>query len=1278
MNAEIHVRNMSNLSATSKQDFRLRIVSSGEKKQIGLEIQINDGMVTIGRDASCTIVLKDLSISRKHAQLQITLDGLKLSDMGSENGVWIGSERVQGQIIQPGQQFRVGTTVFEIIGDVVPELDTNDSPKPEIPKVDQDKTYAIDVSNLAKSLPSLAPEDSTVTGFIVKIVEFGKKGALSTREVLVRTTVATIGRGEDCTIVLDRTDVSRIHAKIELCPEGFRVTDTGSTNGIWIGTRAINEEIIPAETKLRVGRTVELTCHLFNESGKNEPEGYPAVQDELGDESSQTIFMPVLANEVQQRKWLEQEGTLVEVKGNEPFLLANANYIWYLIEGDIDIFTVAVTEGKPQGARTHFLRILPGQCFFGLDPRRFGMESGFLVVGSQGTQLRRIEMNHLKTLATTPTSAKGVASLLDTWISGLSKSLVRDLTQQVSASVDLEVGVQATLDSKQKARSAEGLVWVNVFSGSLLFNDMATPVFKGTELPFPLSPESWLQPVSDEFDDAIFRPVSTLEALRQPKFWEGLDVFHQVLCEIEFINKRLAAVDEYLRLQQKAAYSKRAAEAAYDAIGSVLSTESEGTGEFLELSDTAPLLRACKLVGASLDLEVQTLPGTSDRMTFVEHLAAIASASGFRTRTVVLRAEWWKEDNGPLLAQLEETGTPVAILPTSARSSEYVDTKTGTRGKVDETFSARLNGFAQTFYRPFPDGQLSAFDVIRFGARGLKIDLRLLILMGIIVGIFGTATPYLTGRIFDAAIPQADRGMLFAFGFALFGTALATSLFKFTQGIATVRLQGKMEYSIQSALWDRLLNLPANFFRKYSAGDLSDRVNGVDAIQNLVSGAGIAAVLGSFSGLFYVVLMFTYNIRLALLAIALTLVFVGTTMLANYLQLRHQRNEIAMRGRITGLVLNLITGVTKLRICGAEHHAFRVWAQNFAQQRRISFAVGTIQNMVSVFNAVFPIISSMGIFAMMIYEQQQAAETGQPGLTIGDFIAFTGAYGAFLGAMQSLGDASLNLLRVVPIYERLKPILVTTPEVDSSKSYPGRLEGEIELSQVFFRYVKDGAWIVKDLSLKINPGEFVAFVGESGCGKSTIMRLMLGFEQPAMGSIYFDAQDLSSLDARMLRQQMGVVLQVSRVLPTDVYRNIVGVSSRTMEEAWAAAEQAGLAEDIRAMPMGMHTYVSEGGGTLSGGQRQRLLIARSIVNKPKILFLDEATSALDNRAQAIVTESMDKLDATRIVIAHRLSTIINANKICYLQEGEIVEMGTYQELMDQGGRFAALARRQMA
>ena len=381
---------------------------------------------------------------------------------------------------------------------------------------------------------------------------------------------------------------------------------------------------------------------------------------------------------------------------------------------------------------------------------------------------------------------------------------------------------------------------------------------------------------------------------------------------------------------------------------------------------------------------------------------------------------------------MSESKTPVALLPIGARRYELFDGVAGARREVDAAVAATLTPFAYACYRPFPPGPLRARDLLRFGARGIRSDVRTLVGTAIGVGIFGTITPYLTGRIFDAAIPQADRGMLIAFGLALAASAIAVSLFKLVQGVAAVRIQARVEAAIQSAMWDRVLSLPASFFRAYPAGDLADRVGGVDVIQSLISGAGVSAILGAISGLFFVVQMITYNRELAMLAVVLTFIFVGANVLANVWQLRYQRRETELKGSIAGLVLNLITGVSKVRTSGAEPHAFRVWAEAFAQQRRLAYKAGQVQAGATVFSTTFPIVSSMAIFLVMLSQQQAATQAGRPGgarggatLTTGEFIAFTTAYGLFLAAMQALGDASLSLLRMIPVYERFAPILST-------------------------------------------------------------------------------------------------------------------------------------------------------------------------------------------------------------------------------------------------------------
>jgi ATP-binding cassette subfamily C protein len=325
----------------------------------------------------------------------------------------------------------------------------------------------------------------------------------------------------------------------------------------------------------------------------------------------------------------------------------------------------------------------------------------------------------------------------------------------------------------------------------------------------------------------------------------------------------------------------------------------------------------------------------------------------------------------------------------------------------------------------------------------------------------------------------------------------------------------------------------------------------------------------------------------------------------------------------------------------------------------------------AVFNAAYPIITSLAIFATLAASQARGLSTGQ-------FLAFSAAFAQLLFAALQLSAALISILRVIPIYERAKPILETLPEADQGKADPGELWGEIEINHVSFRYKDNGPLVLKDVSLHIKPGEFVALVGPSGSGKSTFLRLLLGFESPESGAIYYDGQDLTGLDMGSVRQQIGVVLQNGKIMSGLLMQNIIGSSLLSVDDAWEAARMAGLDEDIRRMPMGMFTMVSEGGGTFSGGQRQRLMIARAIAHKPRIVFFDEATSALDNRTQEIVSRSLEGLHATRVVIAHRLSTISNAHRIYVVDGGRIVQTGTYSELIAQPGLFADLAKRQTA
>jgi NHLM bacteriocin system ABC transporter ATP-binding protein len=1238
----------------------LRIVTCNVAGMDGEVFRVPKTGATIGRDDNCTVCIKDKRISRNHAKVESVPGGFKVVDLGSANGVWVDEKQVSEVSLEPGARFRIGETLFELVG----------PPPAEPPEGPYDRTVAMKVPEIRKPTPSPPPRPAAsppsrpaprAIEFIVRVAAVRGTATLPIGKEFPILGATTLGRSEDAGITLRDESASRLHAKLEATPDGkFKLSDNGSANGVWLDSRRIKEELIAPGQRFRIGDTF-LEAHL--PAPKKQEAGETRISDDLGE---------LMAGMAAMR--LETAGEGVVMSGSKPELLSDPGFAFYLVAGKVEIFTVTIKDGRPLGGRDHFLTLEPGEAFFGMD---LGMvkDSGFLAMGKGGTQVRRIPIAQMRQIAADEHVGKKVAGLLDKWVSRMAARLTRDVPK-LETEVRLENGKPATLEKGKRVKALDGVCWLEFEPGTVNFLSM-NPLFPEQErVLFPLTPQLWLE-AGGEVDKLELTGRECLSALDDDALWDGLHLFHQAVCEYEFVNKRLALVDEVQRLDIKAKQSEAAKGAAYDAIGAVLAGKNVEP-DVGQSGSAEPVIAACRLVGQASGIRVKVPAEARTQRTFEDNLGAIASASRFRTRRVVLRGEWWKGDQGAVLAILEKGGVPVAILPKGPRAYQYVDPATGARQPMNADLAATLSPFAYTFYRGFPSGQIGAQDLLRFGARGLAPDFSAVVAMGVLTGVLGAATPFLTGQIIDQAIPQGEKSLLMQLGGGMLLTALASAAFKITQSIAVVRIESKMDYTLQAALWDRLLDLPSEFFRRFGAGDLAERAAGINAIRGILSRAGVGGILSAISSVAYVALMISYSFKLAAVAMGLTLLLVGFTTTGNYLQLKYQRQQTQVQGKLVGLVLQFITGVAKIRVCASENHAFRVWAQRFSEQKTLGFTIGNIQNTVGTFSSAFSVLSNLGIFGALWYFQSSAAPGEAMAFTTGTFIAFNGAFGSFTGAIQTLADSSLSLLRVVPVYERLKPILEAIPESDDSKAAPGRLRGEISISHLSFRYLEDGPWILKDVSFKIEPGEFVAFVGGSGCGKSTMMRLLLGFEKPSMGAIYYDGQDLSTLDVRAVRQQMGVVLQESRVLPTDIFRNIVGTTSHTMDEAWEAAEMAGLADDVRQMPMGMHTVVSEGGGTFSGGQRQRLLIARALVNKPKIIFFDEATSALDNKTQSVVSQSVDRMDATRISIAHRLSTVVNADKICYFEAGTIRESGSYDELMAKNGLFAELARRQVA
>ncbi len=958
---------------------------------------------------------------------------------------------------------------------------------------------------------------------------------------------------------------------------------------------------------------------------------------------------------------LIREGALEIVGGNSPFLLADPASAWFVEAGSVEVFSVRVTAGEAAGPRAHFFSVASGQLLLGIAPPDDDLSRGLLAVGMVNTRLRRVPLARLQELARDPAHAAEFAPLLDAWVTGLSVGVSKDVNPRTE--VLLEPGARQKIELNLRLRAHHGVLWLALRHGSLLFIGLEEITPAQPPSLVPVTHDTWLQALGACELDAH----ETSTVLAQEPLWSGLRQFSQLVLACETANRRFADVDDHNRAKDRAATAQRVAGKALADLAGVLETASTAFDSPVE----DPHYLACHAVAAHRGIVLQPPLELVKGETLPDPVAAIMRASRIRTRRVALDGDWWRRDHGPLLCYLAAGRKPVALLPLSPRSYELHDPGQRTRTLVTAEVAKSLEPFGETFYRSFKDDAITGWELLKFGARGLRRDALLLVGLGAAGGLLSVLPAIAVSVVFDTIVPDAGKAQLLQLTLGLVLLSLAVAVFQFTRGLAMLRIEGRMDHDIQAAAIDRLIKLPLAFFRNYTAGDLAQRANGINQIRQLASASIVTAVLGNVFAVFNLGLLFHYDALLGAVACLLIAFALAVTFALGTAQLRHQRQLAERQGRLGGMVLQFLTGIAKLRVAGAELLAFSNWARHFAQQRRSAFQARRFSNHVTVFNSVYPLLALALLFWLA------ARRTDGGALSAGQFLAFLAAFTAFLTAMLGMTNGIISALNIVPLFERLKPILGAAPEIQAAKPDPGPLSGRIELTKVSFRYSSDSPLVLHEVSIEARPGEFIAVVGPSGSGKSTLMRLLLGFDPPESGAIHFDGKDIAELDVAGVRRQIGVVLQSSRLMPGEILGNIVGSQPLTEDDAWAAAALAGLDEDIRAMPMGMHTMIPAGGGVLSGGQQQRLMIARAVAAKPRILLFDEATSALDNRTQSIVSASLEQLQATRIVIAHRLSTIIRADRIYVVDAGRVVQCGTYDELTSQPGLFRELAARQL-
>ncbi len=641
---------------------------------------------------------------------------------------------------------------------------------------------------------------------------------------------------------------------------------------------------------------------------------------------------------------------------------------------------------------------------------------------------------------------------------------------------------------------------------------------------------------------------------------------------------------------------------------------------------------------------------------------------GLMHRKVELTEGWYKDAYGPILGFSKEDGVPVALLPGGLFGYYYNDSKTGKRVRVDRKTAEALDTEALCFYRPLPQKKLGIPDLMLYMKRCLSTsDLIIICAATLAVTLTGMMIPRITKALTGPVLSGGQTGPLIAIAIFMICTAISTQILTSVRGLFMSRLETKTTLGVQASMMMRLLSLPASFFRKYSAGELKSRSMSVNQLCTLLTGMVMSVGLTSLTSLLYITQIIRFAPALAIPSILIILVTVGFSTISTFFQIGIDKRMRECAARESGMSYALISGVQKIKLAGAEKRVFAKWLNLFAEGAELQYNPPMFIKINEVITAGIRLFSNI-ILYYLAYRSQ---------VTLSSYYAFTAAYGAVMGAFASLSGIALSAAEIRPILEMAEPFLKTEPETRDGKEIVTNISGGIELEHVTFRYSEDTPYILKDISLKIRPGEYVAIVGKTGCGKSTLMRILLGFETPEKGAVYYDGKDIKTLDPGSLRRKIGTVMQSSGLFQGDIYSNIVITAPElTISEAWEAAETAGIAEDIRSMPMGMGTLISEGQGGISGGQRQRLMIARAIAPKPKLLLFDEATSALDNKTQKQVSEALDAMGCTRVVIAHRLSTIRHCDRILVLEDGQIRESGTYEELIEKGGFFADLVERQ--
>lgn len=978
---------------------------------------------------------------------------------------------------------------------------------------------------------------------------------------------------------------------------------------------------------------------------------------------------------------------------NRTIALDDTKSVWFVESGSLDIFAIERSEdGQADSGLKHVFRAEAGDLALPFKAAKLALR--FVAKGTAGAVLRRVPLESLFDADLT----SELSDCVDAWVTALCEAVVRDITLLPQIAKRVETSGEVVLAEGTVMTARQGVRWVAAGGDKCDLKFLGTESMGGVDPQYaPITPSAWV----NVGEQAILNVSTTKELMNGGKLLSALDDFQTLIGNAELLNRQLLAADmanAQLATRRHRLAGERTARQGF------FQTLKRNTRRWRKhsISDTdddwhRALAAALSAVG---NWEGISFHGEDDFLNKDQALDEILRTTGIRHRRVALRDDenWWRNDSGALLAFQQEGDTPVALLP-RWKGGYVMISAYGSRG-VNATQAQSLHPYAWSFLRSLPDDRAaSGKDVVRAVKSRLGADLIRLVLLGLVVGVAMLTPAVVTGMIANYVIPAEAGGALVQLITLLIAIGTIGTLLRILQGSVLLKIEARVAMRLDAVIQDRIFKLAPEFVRKFTSGNLATRARTFRDLRDRVSGTVVHSLLSAVFLLPMFGLLFFYDTTIGFLSLILGVLGVAFGAVLGLKQFEPQRRWYAACRDMSSVLRQFFRGIGKLQTSGAQASAYAIWAHRYREQQQAFLDIGTHDHHLVALGVAAPAFA-----ATMLLGAGWALFEGRTG----DFLTIYAASMVFYLAVMRLGDSFAAIAGVWPGVEQVQPLLNEVPDPhlvasstrgsldtttttgfhggmigsSTTNKYLGLhqqvgMRGELHLQHVRWGY-EEGPLILDDVSLHARPGQFVAVVGESGAGKSTLLRLALGLARPFSGTVSYDGRDIERMDAVAIRQHIGVVLQDGDLPEGSIEEAILGVSSSlTADDAWRAARIAAVADDIKAMPMGMHTVIGPNAASLSGGQVQRIQIAAALVRSPRILFLDEATNWLDNRSQAEVMNNIDSLEITRIVIAHRLSTIRNADQVYVLKDGKFVQRGSYDNLVEVEGTFRDLVLRQM-